>query len=523
MGKEDHVIRMCGLPRSATREEVIQFLAPAKVKGGRDGVHFTVYPNEEAYIEMESQADIEKALKKDNEKMGLRFIQVYATMRCVMAWNLTPQYGGSNYKQDGCIRLKGLPLDCRKEEVVNFFSGLEMVPKGIYLSRKEMGDSYVQFANDDIAEEALKKHRQRMRDRYIIQIFRSSLFMLKAAVGPKMYLTGSLAPNDMEDKFSWVSHLGEHGCIGGTRVPLGSVHPSMDGPPMHARGGASELHPSMGEYSSMGYPTPTSSLYESRPMFNHTSGQSTYSCYPYSEGWNRWGPPGQRDSMMLGQGSRKVVGVPNPLLNSLGHTRHHTVECGPQQFFRQHLQGIKGIFLNNQLSDGMLEKKRLQREKEELEKMMEEERQKNKDMETEIEKIRRSFKQLEVTMETELQCPICNELYVQAVVVDCGHTFCSMCIEIWCKMQQTCPSCRCEVKTYRRLLMLDNYINRLVTNLPDDIQQQRKGLLQEREVSRESQQITVEAEATEDNEEETDAGNDERANEDDHERTNEHR
>ena len=44
---------------------------------------------------------------------------------------------------------------------------------------------------------------------------------------------------------------------------------------------------------------------------------------------------------------------------------------------------------------------------------MEEERQKNKDMETEIEKIRSSFKQLEVTMEAELQCPICNELYVQ--------------------------------------------------------------------------------------------------------------
>ena len=44
-------------------------------------------------------------------------------------------------------------------------AGLEIVSNGIFLSRKEMGDSYIQFANDDIAEEALKKHRQRMRDR----------------------------------------------------------------------------------------------------------------------------------------------------------------------------------------------------------------------------------------------------------------------------------------------------------------------------------------------------------------------
>ena len=58
---------------------VVQFcvvsIAAARVKGGRYGVHFSVYPNEEAYIEMESQADIEKAIEKDNKKMGLRFIQ----------------------------------------------------------------------------------------------------------------------------------------------------------------------------------------------------------------------------------------------------------------------------------------------------------------------------------------------------------------------------------------------------------------------------------------------------------------
>ncbi|KAL1764503.1 heteroproteinous nuclear ribonucleoprotein H isoform X1, partial [Sigmodon hispidus] len=36
-------------------------------------------------------------------------------------------------ENDDFVRLKGLPFGCSKEEIVEFFSGLEIVPDGITL------------------------------------------------------------------------------------------------------------------------------------------------------------------------------------------------------------------------------------------------------------------------------------------------------------------------------------------------------------------------------------------------------
>ncbi|EOB09012.1 Heterogeneous nuclear ribonucleoprotein H3, partial [Anas platyrhynchos] len=86
--------------------------------------------------------------------------------------------GPNDTTNDGTVvRLRGLPFGCSKEEIVQFFQGLEIVPNGITLTLdyqgRSTGEAFVQFASKEIAENALGKHKERIGHRYI-EIFKSS-------------------------------------------------------------------------------------------------------------------------------------------------------------------------------------------------------------------------------------------------------------------------------------------------------------------------------------------------------------
>lgn len=57
----------------------LNFLAECKIKDGKDGIHLTMSPlgrpSGEAYIELETAEDAAKALKKDHQHMGHRYIE----------------------------------------------------------------------------------------------------------------------------------------------------------------------------------------------------------------------------------------------------------------------------------------------------------------------------------------------------------------------------------------------------------------------------------------------------------------
>lgn len=46
------------------------------------------------------------------------------------------------------------------------------------------------------------------------------------------------------------------------------------------------------------------------------------------------------------------------------------------------------------------------------------------------------------TLGSELICAICQQLFVEASTIECGHSFCRMCIENWLKSKLSCPICR---------------------------------------------------------------------------------
>ncbi|CAH0394218.1 unnamed protein product [Bemisia tabaci] len=83
-------------------------------------------------------------------------------------------------------------------------------------------------------------------------------------------------------------------------------------------------------------------------------------------------------------------------------------------------------------------------------------------------------------VESELQCSICNELYIEAMVLQCMHTFCAYCLNKWKKRKKECPVCRAKIKTENRAFIWDSFIDKMVSKLSEDLQQRRKQLIAER-------------------------------------------
>uniref|UniRef100_A0A4W3IFD6 Heterogeneous nuclear ribonucleoprotein H3-like n=1 Tax=Callorhinchus milii TaxID=7868 RepID=A0A4W3IFD6_CALMI len=196
--EEHFVVRVRGLPWSCTVDEVLNFFSDCKIVNGTSGIHFTYLkegrPSGEAFIQLETEDDVKNALAKDRESMGHRYIEVFETKATEMDWVLkhnSPTQ--TETTSDGTVRLRGLPFGCSKEEILQFFTGLEIVPNGITLpvdyQGRSTGEAFVQFASKEIAEKALGKHKDRIGHRYI-EIFRSSRGEIRAFHDPPRRLMG---------------------------------------------------------------------------------------------------------------------------------------------------------------------------------------------------------------------------------------------------------------------------------------------------------------------------------------------
>lgn len=84
------------------------------------------------------------------------------------------------------------------------------------------------------------------------------------------------------------------------------------------------------------------------------------------------------------------------------------------------------------------------------------------------------------TMETELQCVICNELFIRPISLGCAHAFCALCIRQWLAVKKECPTCRTPVTSQLRSFVLENYIDRMVQQLSAALKQRRTELVAQR-------------------------------------------
>ncbi|NWX14249.1 RNF8 ligase, partial [Aegotheles bennettii] len=159
---------------------------------------------------------------------------------------------------------------------------------------------------------------------------------------------------------------------------------------------------------------------------------------------------------------------------------------------QQKLEGLKGKHgeenLKEQLAQHHALMEELSRSKKDFEEII---RAKNKELEQtkeEKEKVRAQkeevLNQMNDVLENELQCTICSEHFIEAVTLNCAHSFCSYCINEWTKRKVECPICRQEIKSKTRSLVLDNCIDRMVEKLDVEMKQHRLTLIRERKEKR---------------------------------------
>ncbi|KAM3955009.1 heterogeneous nuclear ribonucleoprotein H2 [Aphomia sociella] len=195
-GDNGHIIKLRGLPFSTTAEDVLDFLRDVNVVNDKDGVHMTEVrpgrPSGECFVEVESQEDVENALKKDKENMGKRYIEIFSTDRQDMEWALNAMRQNENGFNDGLpnvtddmgiVKLRGLPFGCSKDEIIQFFDGLTVAVDGVHLlsdhTGRASGEAFVHFVDKESAQEALNRDREKIGHRYI-EVFRSSADEVRA-------------------------------------------------------------------------------------------------------------------------------------------------------------------------------------------------------------------------------------------------------------------------------------------------------------------------------------------------------
>jgi len=190
------VVKARGLPWSATADEVITFFSACTVTGGASGVHFTTNregrPSGECFVELNTEEDVNEALKMDREEMGTRYVEVFECsvkdMEHAMGTNSGPGASrddfGETWGDDGVVRLRGLPFESSKDDISDFFAGLEIEENGVLMvtdyNGRSSGEAFVQFTNGADASKALEKNKASMGRRYI-EVFRSSMDEAKRA------------------------------------------------------------------------------------------------------------------------------------------------------------------------------------------------------------------------------------------------------------------------------------------------------------------------------------------------------
>ncbi|XP_059194420.1 epithelial splicing regulatory protein 1 [Centropristis striata] len=200
LSREDQIIvRMRGLPFTATHEQVLNFFSPEEglketcpVSGGKEGILFVRYPDGrptgDAFVLFACDEHAQCALRKHKEILGRRYIELFKStaaevqqvlnryssaplisvapaplVSMLPTVSLLPPPGGVR----DCLRLRGLPYTASIEDILTFLGEFthDIRPHGVHMVLNQQGrpsgDCFIQMTSAERAIQAsqrLHKH-----------------------------------------------------------------------------------------------------------------------------------------------------------------------------------------------------------------------------------------------------------------------------------------------------------------------------------------------------------------------------
>ncbi|XP_072356700.1 E3 ubiquitin-protein ligase rnf8 [Scyliorhinus torazame] len=213
-------------------------------------------------------------------------------------------------------------------------------------------------------------------------------------------------------------------------------------------------------------------------------GGSAAECVVPGTSWERKSPrhtPGRLRALTEDQGesAQALVGLSGKSWQSKEPPVQGLARQQEEQ--QRHLEGQQQTSLRTEEQQRELQKLKaaLRRQRKEVADMI-----RTKDRELEESKITvqkaETATQFADVLENELQCIICSEYFVEAVTLNCSHSFCCHCILEWRKRKEECPICRQPICSQSRSIVLDNCIERMLESLSDSVREHRLQLINQR-------------------------------------------
>jgi len=172
----EYCIKLRGLPFSADREDVLQFLEDVDVCGGSKGVVFIMEakshrPSGDAYVEVKSSSDIDRALKYHKKNLGSRYVEVFEASSKDVARAKDKAEDGKELSKAFKVNLRGLPYSTTEREISDWVSeaAKAMTVELTYDRQgRPSGSAYAYFKTEDEAKAVAKEmHKRDLGTRYI--------------------------------------------------------------------------------------------------------------------------------------------------------------------------------------------------------------------------------------------------------------------------------------------------------------------------------------------------------------------
>ncbi|KAM8870854.1 epithelial splicing regulatory protein 1 isoform 2-T2 [Spinachia spinachia] len=308
LSREDQIIvRMRGLPFTATNEQVLTFFSPEEglketcpVSGGKDGILFVRYPDGrptgDAFVLFSCEEHAQCALRKHKEILGRRYIELFKStaaevqqvlnryssaplisvapaplVSMVPSVSLLPPPG----RMRDCLRLRGLPYTASIEDILTFLGEFtnDIRPHGVHMvlnqQARPSGDCFIQLTSVERAIQASQRlHKQIMSSQRGANSRYVEVFPCSTEEMGLVLMGGSLPHTHTHAHIRSGTGLSPPPCL---TPPSYSFAPA---PPIMSAEAAAALYPSIGQMVLAPRPLPPGHAYypASTPMYmNYTT------------------------------------------------------------------------------------------------------------------------------------------------------------------------------------------------------------------------------------------------------------